>query len=459
LAGIGGGDEGRSSGVLSDPLFERLSKGVGPFCWLLGMAVPGGNRLYGATAYASAENGMYTSRVLGWGALRFDASERTGKLASVETTVTIDDSDHSFSKLIESEAGNDVRGSIATIRLAHPEVSFVDWYPGMYGIITGWSPLKGLTWGLRLRVNDRPLMQNVPRQWIFTRGDWPNAKSDVIGKVAPWIYGKHSALGLGDTGMVPTYKVNTVDFTYLISACYLKSVDRVYKGGVLQIEGTGDDYTVGHPIVNGRQYTCVTFKNDPLDAAVTADVQGIETVGDGTGTLITNPATQLAHLLVNTVWNTYQSGAWFAYTTAPILLTAGTPFAEAATWLNVYGVQGSRYLFAEGLVQGISLVDEWCGSNGLRAFWTSQGLLTIRPVDHRVSDLYISGPLLRQETSEIGDSFSLGYDDTNLIDNVSIQYLHGAAANQYLYAIEVGDAALTEFSTASLSLPWSAAYA
>jgi hypothetical protein len=79
--------------------------------------------------------------------------------------------------------------------------------------------------------------------------------------------------------------------------------------------------------INGHRYSCIYGKVgaanpgkaagvvpllDPKTVAFTINVQGIETVGDGTGTLVTDLLLQYRHAMQNWVLGSWQTGAWLA---------------------------------------------------------------------------------------------------------------------------------------------------
>lgn len=429
--------------------------GKGPFPYLLEIDLPSGTRRYGSGGYDSAGSGMYRAKVLDWKPLVRDASDRTGKLAAMELTVKLDDSDQTFTKEIEGENGPLVRGSAVRAWRAHPSLAKADWYPIFTGILVHPGPKKQNTWEITARVDDRPLMHDVPKNWTLTRTDFPNASADVLGLVAPWIYGKHVSSGIGDKGMVECVYVDTTNKVWLVSALHCKALHNVWADDVKKTLGT--DYSVAFPIINGRQYTTITFTSLVPDK-VAVDVEGIELIGDGSGDLLENGAQQLAHFLNHAVWRNHQSGT-YNYETAPILFTNGVPFEYARTWFNDLGIKSSRVLFQDGVDQAISILDEWCASQDMRAFWNGAGLLNVKPIDHRLTDLYNEANWIREDRhAEVEESFSYDVDDTQEVDTVVLNYLLEAKSGKFKYALEVSDTQLEEQASVGIDLPWSASY-
>lgn len=439
------------------PAAMRARKRRGPFAYLLNLDLPDGENRWGLVPYNSTAEGMFKSKILQAGSLVRDASERTGKLAAVEQKFTVDDTDRFISKAIEGPLGEFFEYSPAMWRRACPALAPADWLTLFTGVLR-LGALRHYQWELTLRANDRPLYQDAPRGWAITRSDWPNADASALDKIAPWIYGRHSMLGVGDTGQVPTLPVSTISpWTRLVSALWCKAVPRVYrKGATTTLLTEITDYTITHPVVNGKQFTCIDLTFDPGTDEISCDVDGIELFGDGTGALIENPAKEFAHFLCNAVYADHLSGL-YQYTAAPLYISGGLPFEFAQLYCDAFSVTGS-HIFDEPL-NGIDALDEFSEDQDFRAFWKTSGLLDLGLIDHRFTDLY--GDLTHvQQTDEIGDSFSFTpKDDTEIVDGVTIEYLRSAAAGQYLYKLAVIDTSVLEQqSMKSISLPWSAAY-
>jgi len=123
------------------------------------------------------------------------------------------------------------------------------------------------------------------------------------------LYGIHDSTGMQQgPGLVPTIYVDTVQFRYLVCAGKAKSIDYVYVDGVQ----TGSGWSTSYVTVHGRIYTLIDFTTDQGTAEITCDANGYEAVGDGSGAVITNPATQWAHRLSNFVLGDYMTGSWLS---------------------------------------------------------------------------------------------------------------------------------------------------
>ncbi len=440
------------------PAAMKARKGRGPWVYLLNLDLPGGENRWGLVPYKSKGAGMFKSRIVSAETLVRDASERTGKLEAYEHRFVADDSDRFISKLSEGPYGDLIESSAATWRRACPFLNPDDWWTIFNGTLRLGS-LRNYQWSLTLRVNDRPLYQDVPRGWGINRADWPNADAAVLDKIAPWIYGRHSSLGLGDKGLIPTLNVDTVNDVRLISALYLKDVPRVFNKTDAVLLTSGVDYTITHPVVNGKQFTCIQILVDQGDDEITCDVDGIENVGDGSGHLIENPGEAIVHYLNHAVYYDHQSGL-YDYTRAPLHETGSSvPFGEARDYFDTMGITCSRHLFKDGPQQAISVLDEWCEDFDFRAFWMQDGTLQVWLIDHRFTDIYGDLPHIK-ETDERGDSFRFTpYDDAVIVDGISADYLLDTAAGQPLYRIDALDTTTRLENVKSTSLRWAPAYA
>lgn len=98
-----------------------------------------------------------------------------------------------------------------------------------------------------------------------------------------------------------------------------QSGQRVDTSGFVAVPGQGDwtsRFGAVATDIGGERFTFVYARGSIGDAAaagtapLTADVDGIETVGDGSGTLITDLFEQYEHFLRNWVLRDYRTGAW-----------------------------------------------------------------------------------------------------------------------------------------------------
>lgn len=167
----------------------------------------------------------------------------------------------------------------------------------------------------------------------------------VAGFPEPILYGtlSHAAYDPADRfGACPCYPVGAETISanpnwvrMLIAGHACKEVEALYLDGVVVDSGRyGVDVLcpgkTGWPWgattyrdIGGRRYTVVYILGPDATAlvegtiAMSADVKGIETVGDGSGTLVTALYDQYLHWLTNFGLGDYQAGAWLSVPTWP----------------------------------------------------------------------------------------------------------------------------------------------
>jgi hypothetical protein len=295
-----------------------------------------------------------------------------------------------------------------------------------------------------MRVNDDALQRLSPRGgWVLNRVAWPNAKAEVFDKVAPVLYGQHDASGMQTgPGLIPCPYVDTIEFRYLVCAGKAKAVDRVYVDGL----ETGSGWATEYITKNGRIYTCVNFTTDQGDAEVTVDAQGYEAVGDGSGALITNPATQWAHWLTNFVLGDYMTGAWLS-TNA---LIDSTTLTAAEAYLTSLSARGSAY--SDERQTGHDVVARFCNSWRMRSWWTLEGKVAIG-YENIFAQPY-TGTRLRWYKDELG-KFSLVEDDWQVTSRITVRQAKSASQGSYLTTFEVQDASVSSDTQDALDLDWS----
>lgn len=440
-------------GLLSAAMLAELQKTNPDVYPLIKVIFPSITKLWGSTPVNVKTVGFYDGRVLSWGGpFVRTLSDRDGNLQTPSMTVTVDDVDLSLSNILEGADANRLRGSQVLITLASPNVASASWATILTGVLAGWKR-KGLTsWDLSCQYNDAPLRGYVPKT-AFTASDWPSADPKIYGTYVPIIYGQIDSTpssGSG-TGFAPTYLVDTAGGAtpeYAISLGWLKQISRVFVNGTLTAT-----YTVNHPVKNGRQYTTIKFTSAPPLATdtVTADVYGYESVGDGTGTLVTGPSA-LQHFLENFVFRDYQSGAWAVagtYTDTASFTTSQAWAAAVSTQFTAHWIGGSQE------TRAMDEVASFLRSLQVHAFWTWGGKLGLLPFDLRDNTVWYDNPQWVYEAGgDVISPLDVSYDYQTIMDRISIQYLYSQAGGKYLASLEVRDQALAESVADSLQMPW-----
>lgn len=423
-------------GLLSTNIKAELGRGTASVVPVLTMTLADGTayRVCGIEGpIASASLGFFEPRVRSWGRWPRPLSGRDGDLRGATGTIVLDDTDLSV-----SAKAYKMRGSAVTLKLASLSLAAADYFTYFTGIVSA-VVRRGAEWEVQLRTDDAWLLGDVPKA-TFTSSAWPSLHSSALGKPIPIIYGTHDATGgLGSNGMVPAYYVDTATFRFAIAGHYLKAVRRAYLNGIGLIPTT--DYLVQHPIVGGRQYTAIQLFADPgSNPVVTCDVDGIEDVGDGTGALITNPATQLKHFLVNFVNGDYQRGAWALDSTAAV---DTTHFTTAAGFFTAMNFRGSRWI-GEQTRSGAAELQQWCRDLETSCFWANSGKLGVLPFDPRTQNagVYPADRIIESVDVMRGE-ISTVFDSEAFVARIQTRYVPRSVDGQFLYEREDRDATST----------------
>jgi hypothetical protein len=430
-------------GNLSAAMKAEMQKDHPEVYPLLTVSFPGGSKLVSSTAVASASLGLFEGRVLRWDTLRRGVAERTCGLESVDFSVDVSDVDRYFSNLLAGANGHGVRGSAFTLQLGSPNVIPADWFTLWAGVLADWEEPSPLVWTWQFRPNDLALERPFPKTPIGP-ADWPNASKEARGLWPNLLYGRISISAQG--GAISCPLVDITGCRYMVCAGRAKTVLSVFVDKVPVTSG----YSITYPVVNGRVYTLIVFTTTQGEAVITADIEGYETVGDGSGALIENPAEQLQHLLVNWIWGDYKTGAWLSASTAPVDTTL---FSAAATFLSNRGYKGSRVLGGQSTQQtGLSALEEWCSSLQCQPLWRNNGKLMIK-FENPAANPY---PAITLDGDRHVVAFGgLRSSSQDLMDRVNLQYLYDHVEGQYTQTLEVRDPSLTHEIPDSLELPWS----
>ena len=435
-------------GKLSVQMRAELTKPVPEVTFLLTITVPAVVQLkYSDVGAAYAGIGSYDAKVLSWGG--GPARGVTLRNSSLELTnleVTVDDTDQSLTTLLEGASRHLVRGSVAVIHVGSRNVASANWFVLYSGRVDTYGQSSPLTWTFQLSPNDLPLQRaSVPKAKINV-SDWPASRLDVRDKPAPILYGRVSSANGANDGAITCPYVDTGGFRYLVCAGWAKAVDTVYKDGT---PVAAADYSITRPVVNGRTYTLIDFTATQGDTAViTCDAQGYETVGDGSGTLITDPPTILKHLLVNWIYGDYKTGAWLSDSTAPVdTTTFGTTFFSARGYQSSVYISGTKK-------KGLEVVNDFLASFEAKAYWTADGKIALA-VEDFTSWGYVTAYIVT-ETDDCG-GWSLVYPTANLVDEIEAQYGQTPTGG-YQQKLSVKDLSTGEQAPESIDLPHSAAF-
>lgn len=429
-------------------MLAELQKPVPSVLPIFSFTVAGTTYRYSGLGAGVAGEGVYEGK-LSWGGaevpIGFGLQDTALDFPSLQVMIDDREAPHALTRLIEGANRNFVRGAAASIILASPNVAAASWFTGLAGQIDTFSQPAPWMWSLTIGSRAQPLKrESVPKAKI-TAADWPSSPVASRDLYAPIIYGRITSASATNNGAVPAIYVDRSGFVYLLAAGWLKSVDTVYKDGAPLAASA---YAITHPIVNGRRYTCVDFSTDQGTSAITADVQGYETVGDGSGTLITDPATIAKHVLVNWVYGNYKTGAWLLDSSAPVDTTSfGTTFFSDRGY--------SHSVYIDKLRRGKDVLNDLTKSMGARACWTSDGKVALKVLDW-TSFAYVADPQILRRADIAG--WDLKYPIGDLIDALEGKFARSPSGNQYNQTLTVKDLNTAEDAPDAIELPYSGSF-
>lgn len=431
-------------GLLSAALKAELKKKVPEVAFLFSFTVGGTTYRYSDAGRKSAD-GLYEPKVMSWGgAISRGVNLKDNTLELQNVQILLSDTDQTLTALLCGALGHSVRGAAAALVVASPNVAEADWFTLYSGRIDTFGQPSPLMWGFQLSPQDLPLRrESIPKPKI-SAADFPSSAIAVRDLPTPLLYGVVSSANGANDGAIPCHYVDSGGFRYLVCAGWAKAVDTVYKDGV---PVAASAYTVTHPTINGRVYTLIDFTATQGTSTITCDAQGYESVGDGTGTLITDPATVAKHLLVNWIYGDYKAGPWLSDATAPV-----DAASFATTFFSDRGYQASVYI-STSKRRGLNVVNDILLSFEAKACWTTAGRIALK-VEDFTSWAYVDDLVLHED--EISD-YSMDYPTANLVDSIDAQYGQTPTGG-YQQALAVKDLGTGESAPEAIELPYSPAF-
>jgi hypothetical protein len=467
-------------GLLSSSMKAELSLPNPNVFILVEVDFPDATKRYSKVGANSSTNGPYDSRVVSFGQLTSKISPLQNNLSPIMAQITIADTDFQFANRLGK--GQRILNSAARIYLASPDVDQSSWFQLFGGILVGWSNTKPLEWTLELQTPDVRLETFFPRYELNSidfafldkgangthRSNRRVLNSFTLAGYTPLIYGVHDDYGDKNAGAIPCPYVDTSTFGYLISIGYV-TVRRVYSNGVLQATTA---FTVSQQTINGRYYTLVNFTADQGTATISADVEGYDDIGDGTGDVLAAPTDVMQHLITNFVLNDYASGLW---------TTTDSTFIDTTSWDDVkYELfnrgAGASYACARYIsnqLTGKQALEEFCQTFNLCPYWTSTGKLGLKIDSPNVatqtdtssaaadSGAYFDSPFLRWEEMDRPKFRTDANSQANKVIATFETISNGGAGTnssntipKEYYQIEVNDPLSTALKDDHFSLTW-----
>lgn len=437
-----------------------LQGGRGLAVWGFKIALPGSTFRFGNAPYSSVSEGHFAGLVRDLSSITRAVSNRDGRLPAVQFTAKIWDHDRSLQRVLTGARAKEVRGSVASMKLLTPTVAYSAAPTFFDGQLIRWGLAEPFLIEFVCKTNDEQLAR-PSRQPSITRNNWPNADSAAYDLVAPVLYGHHDASTTRTgPGFVRAILVDRAIYRYLVCAGKAKAVSRVYVNGT---QVSSSLYTTSYVVVQGRQYTTILFDNaaDALSAGVadssgvsvasavvTCDAQGYETVGDGSGSVITNPASQVAHFLSNWILGGYLTGNWLSTNS---LIDSALLTAEEAT-MTALTAGGSFY--KDVRITGLDALAAYCVSFERKCFWSRNFKIGLD--GEKIFTQPYLGNVIRWGTMEMKPT-SITEKDFSVTSQITARQCYAAADEAYVQTLDVQDATATIEAVREFERPWSEA--
>jgi hypothetical protein len=404
--------------------------------WVVDIGLPGGAVKYGASGFSSLTGGSYSPRVLSWGSLDRQVSDRGGTIAAAETSFDIADTDRLFAQVTEGALRESVVGSSVVIKHADPLLASSSWYTGFTGVIAKWNWPEPMRASIVVRTDDLALRRKVPRStWLLGPADWPNILPEAVGKYAAIVYGSQDSGPYNKTGMVECHCVNTGTFQYVVTAG-ITNIAQVYADGIAASFGQRTE-TRG-----GKTFTTVVMAADQGTKKLTADVYGYDCTASGGGNMTTNPATILAHFLSNFCFGDWQTGAWISTSTridATYLAAAEADFTG--------GARGGRVVSSAS--NGYDQIRDWLQTFEYKGWWRGLGTLAIKPENPTDTGIYIASPRAINEAD-----WSEAYDDQAVVTDLVANYNFQPVDSQYMSTVNPSKPKIYSEAPEVLDMSW-----
>lgn len=405
---------------------------------------------------ASASAGMYKRRIAkgGWGQLVRTAGGRDMALKTSQMSVTIHDIDRTISKVIAGPASGTVLNATGNVYLRSAYVDSVDHYTLFTGVVADYVYLGDLLWKFILRPTNESILNRENNIPTILEADFANAPAASLGLGMQVIYGRHHGEGVsGATGMVPTVCVDSTNDWFLVSYGRVKTLYRTYRDGA---EAT-DDFVLEYKNANGKYVSIVrdTAGTSTATSEITCDLDGIETVGDGSGTLITNPATQLEHYLTNFAFGNWPTGTPATTSPQDWLLVASFPIAEA-NFTETEGFLSDRNLEGSKIVasgeKSVDVINAFCKEYQVSPMWSSGWEIGVRPIPISNTSIYLSNAHIRPE--HVLAKVTAKPLINEMVNRVTVNYLYNEAEAEYTKQRRVADPARTPILNDTQNNEW-----
>lgn len=437
-----------------------LQGGRGLAVWGFKVALPGTTFRYGNAPYSSISEGHFDG-VGNFSSITRAVSNRDGRLPAVQFTAKVWDHARTLQRVLTGARAKEVRGSAASLKLLTPTVTYSSAPTFFDGQVIRWGISEPFRVEFTCKTNDEQLAR-PSRQQSITANTWPLAAPEAYNLVAPVLYGYHDASTTRATGpgFVRTILVDRSVFRYMVCQGRAKSILRVYVNGT-QISSSL--YTTSYLTTKGHTYTTILFDNATdaytagvatvggvsiPTAVVTCDAEGYESVGDGSGSLITNPTSQLAHFLSQWILGAYSSGNWLS-TNALIDSTLLTAEAAVMTALTAGGS-----FYKSSRITGLDAIAAYCVSFERKCFWSRNFKIGLD--GEKVFTQPYLGNVIKWGTMEMKPT-SITEKDFSVTSQITARQCYDNSEETYIQTIDIQDATATIEAVREIERPWSEA--
>ncbi|MHC4687988.1 MAG: hypothetical protein ACYTEW_27360 [Planctomycetota bacterium] len=339
---------------------------------------------------ASLSQGMFKPQVLDWGGSLVEAADdRNSSVEASALSVTIADHDDALSNLFFGVNRRAVFNSTAKVYLAYSDIAFADWFTCFTGRIATKDLIEPKVWRIGLRFDDSALAADTA-DFLLPAVDektHPTAPDDSLGKEIPLIYGKREWDGTNQRGDIEAFYCSTDGDLALANKPHRYVV---CLGHICRIVDIYADSTISSPILNQDYFKTerngIYFTEVGFDSPQTTNDPPVGTITESF--LITNPAKQIEHFLLNFVYNRWRGGSGENYYTTGKLGVApidSTSVTTLETFFDDRGVIGSVVLRSGAVLQ---ILNSWLEQNFCAAWWNEEGKLQFGVRSPYDSDIY-----------------------------------------------------------------------
>jgi hypothetical protein len=411
-----------------------------------------------ASGYFSHDDGQYDGLISknGVSGPSEGVDPQSSSIRSLEASVELIDVDRSIQRILEGP--REQRRAAVTLYWGVPSLARADWNIRLRGILDSWTYRDGGLVVLQIRTDDR-FLDGPASRWPAVTSEWAELPDKNRNVYLPAIFGVHLSNSLSARGFIPTIYITApthgAKWQELVSLGYV-NVTAVYRirADVASLMTLTTDYIVVQTIVGGKALTLVEFTPAAAmleDDTVQVDVEGLTELGDGTGTMIANPVTQLRLFLVNFGHGSWLSGDWLSEDDSPI---EPTSWAEAEAYAARYRLEGSFRV--GGAVEQRSVLDvinEWLGTwTMFRPYWTPEGELAMGVMRFDWPEYGEGGffELIRED--DVVGRPQTQDDTSHIISRVSATHLFDIAGSKNWGSVDVQDVSREERSSDRLQM-------